>query len=78
MKGIPTLKRSLLHPAANKAAAMDAAGHWLSYSGIPVIEDGKWAKPSPDTVCFRIPDFRAPEWTGKWEESLIVYEDEKL
>lgn len=71
----PTIDRSLLHPESNKAVAMDAEGKWLSYSGVPVADEGGWLKPSVDTVCFRVPDSRAPNWKGDWRESLVVFED---
>ncbi len=71
----PTIDRSLLHPESNKAVAMDAEGKWLSYSGVPVADDAGWLKPSVDTVCFRIPASRAPDWQGDWRQSLVVFED---
>lgn len=71
----PTIDRSLLHPESNKALAMDAEGKWLSYSGVPVADEVGWLKPSVDTVCFRIPESRAPNWKGDWRESLVVFED---
>lgn len=67
-----TLERSLLHPDSNKAAAMDPAGHWLSYSEVPTLGENGWEK-AEGTVCFRIPPSRAPEWTGDWKDSLVVF-----
>ena len=72
MKNSPTLTRSVLHPDSNKAAAMDPAGHWLSYSEVPILGEVGWEK-QPGTVCFRIPPSRAPEWTGEWRDSLVVF-----
>ncbi len=70
----PTIERSVLHPDSNKAAAMDPAGHWLSYSEVPTRGETGWQK-QPGTVCFRIPPSRTPEWQGEWVDSLIVFTD---
>jgi len=70
----PTMDRRLLHPASNKAIAMNADGNWLSYSHVPVANNMQWQKTNSDTVCFRIPLTRSPKWEGPWEDSLLVYE----
>jgi len=75
MSAKPTLNRSILHPDSNKAVAMDSAGNWFSYSQVPTIAEENWTKPGENTLCFRIPVSRAPEWKGNWRESLIVFED---
>lgn len=77
MTAQPKMDRRLLHPEANRAIAMDANGHWLSYSQAPVAGPDTWKKSKSDTVCFRIPPFRAPDWSGNWQDSLVVFEEEK-
>lgn len=73
-QGKPSIPRSLLHPASNKAAAMSPAGDWLSYSAVPVQGESGWEKQG-ETICFRIAPDKAPAWTGNWKDSLIVFED---
>jgi hypothetical protein len=76
LKTKPTIDRSVLHPDSSKAVAMNPDGAWLSYSQIPVRDEERWLKQSPDNASFRIPASRAPAWTGDWRESLIVFEDD--
>jgi hypothetical protein len=71
----PAMDRGLLHPASNKAIAMNADGTWLSFSHVPVANATHWQKTNIDTVCFRIPPSRSPNWTGPWQESLLVFEE---
>ena len=71
------MDRRLLHPDANRAIAMSPDGSWMSYSVPPVAGDDAWQKRTSDTVCFRIAPMRAPKWSGDWQESLLVFEEEK-
>ena len=66
--------RSDLHPASNKAVAMSPSGDWLSYSAVPTAGENGWEKVK-ESICFRISPAKAPEWSGDWKDSLIVFED---
>jgi len=77
MKMKPTMDRRLLHPAANKAIAMSPDGAWMSYSLPPVAGPESWKKQTADTVCFRIAAMQAPNWSGDWQSSLLVFEEDK-
>jgi len=68
----PTMQRSDLHPASNKAAAMSPSGDWLSYSEVPTPGENGWEK-KPETVCFRISPAKAPDWQGDWKDSLVTF-----
>ena len=75
METKPAMDRNLLHPLSNKAIAMNADGGWLSYSHVPVANETHWQKTNANTLCLRIPSSRSPQWTGPWEDSLLVYEE---
>jgi hypothetical protein len=68
------MRQTDLHPDSNKAAAMAPSGHWLSYSAVPSLGADAWQKQA-HTLCFRIPPSKAPQWTGDWKDSLIVFDE---
>lgn len=70
----PEMDRSVLPAWANKAAAMDSIGDWYCYPVVPFWDIGMW-RYKGDTVYVLIPSDFAPKWSGKPEDSLIVFED---